>query len=240
MEKDVKMESPQQHVFNVNGASFNMNFVEGGTFEMGCSDKQAYGDEKPVHTVTLDGFFIGELLVTQGLWKAVMGECVFFKGDDMPVWDSWECCQDFIVTLNRLTKKDFRLPTEAEWEFAARGGVKSQGFIYAGGNDYDEVMWCYDNDKNVSQTHPVKTKKPNELGLYDMSGLVDEWCLDWYGKYSSGKQTNPKGAVKGDEKVQRGGCWRHSARCARVSARSSSFPHEWGAGGAGFRLVLPI
>lgn len=240
MENELQKEAVKQHSFEVNGASFNMNFVEGGTFEMGCDDEQAYDDEKPVHTVTLDGYYIGELLVTQGLWKAVMGECVFFRGDDMPVWDSWESCQEFIEALNRLTKKDFRLPTEAEWEFAAMGGVKSQGFIYAGSNDYDEVMWCYENDKNITQTHPVKTKKPNELGLYDMSGLVDEWCLDWYGKYSSKKQTNPRGSVKGDEKVQRGGCWRHSAKCARVTARSSSYPHEWGVGGAGFRLVLPI
>ena len=146
-------------------------------------DSEAYGDESPVHSVTLSSYYMGETEVTQALWKAVMGNNPSrFKGDNLPVENvSWNDCQEFIRKLKQKTGKNFRLPTEAEWEYAARGGKKSNGYKYSGSNNIGSVAWYDDNSSN--QIHAVKGKRLNELGLYDMSGNVWEWCSDWYGQY---------------------------------------------------------
>ena len=190
-----------------------MVFVQGGTFTMGCTDEQGsdcYDNEKPAHQVTLSDYYIGKYEVTQGLWKKVMGNNPsYFKkcGDDCPVENvSWNDCQEFINKLNQLTGKRFRLPTEAEWEYAARGGSKaSYQTKYAGSYALDDVAWNLNNSNK--KTHTVGTKKPNALGIYDMSGNVEEWCNDWYGDYRSGGVMNPKGASTGSLRVIRGGGW---------------------------------
>ena len=213
----------------VNGIKYNMVWVEGGTFRMGATSEQgsdADSDEKPVHSVTLSSYYIGKTEVTQALWKAVMGSnpsC--FTGNNLPVeCVSWNDCQEFIRKLNALTGQNFRLPTEAEWEFACRGGNNSRGYKYSGSNYIDNVAW-YDGDGNSGKkTHPVATKLPNELGIYDMSGNVLEWCSDWYGDYSSGAQTNPKGPYDGSYRVSRGGGWISNARNCRSSRRSNHSP----------------
>ena len=181
-------------------------------------------DEKPAHQVTLSTFSIGQTEVTQELWQAVMGgNPSYFKGAKRPVEQvSWEDCQNFIRELNSLTGRRFRLPTEAEWEYAARGGNKGNGHKYAGSSAIDNVAWYEGN--SGSQTHDVATKRANELGLYDMSGNVLEWCQDWYGSYSSGSQTNPTGASSGSRRVLRGGSWSHIVRGCRVSFRSYNAP----------------
>lgn len=213
--------------FTVNGVQFTMVAVEGGTFTMGATSEQgsdAWGDEKPAHEVTLSDYYIGQTEVTQALWEAVMGSNPsFFKGDNLPVESvSWDDCQVFIQKLNQLTGKQFRLPTEAEWEYAARGGRKSQGYKYAGGNDIGLVAWYEDNSGN--ETHPVATKQANELGVYDMSGNVWEWCSDWYGDYTSSSQSDPQGPSSGFRRVFRGGGYYGSARDCRVSFRSDYTP----------------
>lgn len=210
----------------VNGVSFKMVAVEGGTFTMGATSEQgsdAYSDESPTHSVTLSDFAIGETEVTKELWKAVMGSNPsYFSGTNLPVEKvSWNDCQTFISKLNNLTGKNFRLPTEAEWEYAARGGNKSKGYKYAGSHTLGDVAWYYGNSSGM--THPVKQKLPNELGLYDMSGNVYEWCQDWYGSYSSSAQTNPTGSTSGSYRVLRGGSWLDTRYC-RVSNRGNTTP----------------
>ncbi len=223
--------------FTVNAVQFKMVRVEGGTFQMGGTSEQgsdAYDNEYPVHSVTLSDYYIGQTEVTQELWEAVMGSNPsYFKGNNQcPVEDvSWDDCQEFIKKLNRLTGKNFRLPTEAEWEYAARGGNKSKGYKYSGSNDADAVAWYKD------KTHPVATKQANELGLYDMSGNVFEWCQDWYGDYMSHSQINPKGANTGSSRVLRGGSWCNSAMLVRVSYRNGITPGLL-FNGFGFRLAL--
>ena len=206
--------------FTVNGVSFEMVLVEGGTFRMGATSEQedeAESDEKPVHSVTLSSYYIGKTEVTQALWQAVMGSNPSYnKGADLPVERvSWDDCQEFIQKLNRLTGRNFRLPTEAEWEFACRGGNNSRGYKYSGSNYIDNVAW-YDG---YSGAHPVGTKAPNELGIYDMSGNVWEWCSDWYADYTSYSQTDPTGPQSGSYRVSRGGSWDGSARGCRSSRR---------------------
>ena len=216
--------SSSGNTFTVNGVSFEMIPVEGGTFRMGSTGSDAYDDEKPVHSVTLSSYAIGKTEVTQALWKAVMGSNPSnFKGDNLPVENvSWNDCQDFIRKLNQLTGMQFRLPTEAEWEYAARGGNRSRGYKYSGGNDIGSVAWY--NGNSGSKTHPVGTKQSNELGIYDMSGNVWEWCQDWYGKYSSSAHTNPTGASSGSSRVRRGGSWGDYARDCRSSLRYNYAP----------------
>lgn len=211
----------------VNGVSFTMIAVQGGTFTMGATAEQGsdiWDNEKPTHKVTLSDYMIGETEVTQELWEAVMGtNPSYFKGTNLPVeLVTWEDCQTFINKLNELTGENFRLPTEAEWEFAARGGNKSNGFKYSGSGSIDKVAW-YDGNSS-SKTHPVKQKQANELGIYDMSGNVYEWCQDWYGSYSSSAQTNPTGPSSGSYRVGRGGCWINNATYCRVSYRRDNMP----------------
>ena len=229
-----------KQTFTVNGVSFTMLFVEGGGFVMGATSEQgsdADSDEKPTHSVTLSDFSIGETEVTQELWQAVMGSNPsYFKGAQYPVERvSWEDCQEFVKKLNQLTGKNFRLPTEAEWEYAARGGNKSKGYKYAGSNTLGNVAWYTDNSS--SRTHPVKQKQANELGIYDMSGNVWEWCQDWYGCYSSSHQTNPKGVSFGYDRVFRGGGWIYAAVDCSVSNRHHWLPSDR-AFHLGLRLVL--
>jgi len=229
--------------YTVNGVSFKMVGVEGGTFTMGATAEQGsdvYEVEKPAHEVTLSSFSIGETEVTQALWQAVMGNNPSnFSGDlNCPVeMVSWNDCQTFITKLNEMTGKNFRLPTEAEWEYAARGGNHSQGYKYAGSNTIDDVAW-YDGNSG-STTHPVGTKAPNELGLYDMSGNVYEWCQDWYGSYSSSPSTNPTGPSTGSYpyRVNRGGGWDYDAGCCRVSNRNCHYP-SYTRSYLGLRLAL--
>ena len=238
--------------FTANGVSFKMIRVNGGTFTMGATSEQesdAESDEKPAHQVTLSTYYIGETEVTQDLWQAVMGSTVAQQrdkankewslrggGGNYPMYYiSWEECQTFISRLNSLTGRSFRLPTEAEWEFAARGGNQSRGYKYSGSNSLGNVAWNTDNSGN--ETHPVKQKSPNELGLYDMSGNVWEWCQDCYGSYSSSSQTNPTGASSGSYRVYRGGSWGNDAGDCRVSVRNDYAPDARG-DYLGLRLVL--
>ena len=224
----------------VNGVIFEMVYVEGGTFDMGATSEQgsdAYDWEKPVHRVTLSDYYIGKYEVTQELWEAVMGSNPsYFIGAQNPVeYVSWNDCQNFIKKLSSLTGMTFRLPTEAEWEYAARGGKKSLHYKYSGSGNIDDVAWYYDN--SGSSTHAVGTKTANELGIYDMSGNVWEWCSDWYGGYSAGAQTNPQGPSTGSSRVLRGGSWDFGAGSCRVSFRNRSGPvNSFNDGG--LRLVL--
>ncbi len=223
--KEIKAKSAK--TFMVGGVSFDMVWVEGGTFHMGATSEQsenAWDDENPVHSVTLSGYYIGKTEVTQALWKTVMGSNPSsFKGDNLPVeCVSWDDCQEFIRKLSALTGQNFRLPTEAEWEFACRGGNNSRGYKYSGSNDIDSVAWYKDN--SGGNTHPVATKLSNELGICDMSGNVWEWCSDWYDKYSSGLLVNPKGPYDGTTHVDRGGSWISDAGHCRSSIRNYCSP----------------
>jgi formylglycine-generating enzyme required for sulfatase activity/predicted Ser/Thr protein kinase len=232
-----------------------MVYVSGGTFTMGCTSEQGsrcFNNEEPVHQVTLSDYYIGKYEVTQAQWKAVMGSNPSaHKGDNLPVEQvSWNDTQDFIRKLNAKTGKNYRLPTEAEWEFAARGGNNSRGYKYSGSNQAETVAWYYENAgdyrKNNSdwsydeavknRTHLVGTKQANELGIYDMSGNVWEWCNDWYGGYSSGSQTNPQGASSGSYRVYRGGSWLDFAWFVRVLCRPHGLPGDRRDYG-GFRLA---
>ena len=248
----------QQNVITikVKGVSFKMVKVQGGTFTMGATperDSDVYYHEKPAHRVTLSSYYIGETEVTQTLWMAVMGSnpselpsvgtsvalemsSLYRAVDIYPVVNvSWNDCQTFIEKLNQLTGRKFRLPTEAEWEFAARGGNKSKGYKYSGSNTIGDVAWYGGNSGET--THPVKDKAPNELGIYDMSGNVQEWCQDWKGDYSSSAQTNPKGPGSGSYRVLRGGCWYSSDLECRTAIRPSYAPTAAG-NYLGFRLAL--
>lgn len=207
----------------------NMVYVQGSTFMMGATAEQvsdAWDSEKPAHQVTLSSFSIGRYEVTQEEWQAVMGNNPsYFKGAKRPVESvSWNDCQEFIRKLNAMTGRRFRLPTEAEWEYAARGGNRSQGYKYSGSNNLNSVAWYRDNSGKT--THDVGLKSPNELGIYDMSGNVWEWCSDWYGNYSSSSQTNPTGSYSGSYRVIRGGTWSNFAWYCRVSNRGDSTPGD--------------
>ena len=205
--------------------SINMMCVEGGTFMMGAmeGDTQFYDNEKPAHEVTLTyNYYIAQTEVTQALWKAVMGNNPSTMiGDDLPVNNVlWEEADAFVKRLSQMTGYTFHLPTEAEWEFAARGGKKSKGYLYAGSDDVDEVAWYANN--SGGKTHAVGTKKPNELGIYDMSGNAWEWCSDWLAPYSAEAQVNPIGPATGEYHVYHGGGWNHGQRYARSSHRRTT------------------
>lgn len=213
--------------FAVNNIDFDMILVEGGTFRMGATEEQnkkSEIDERPIHSVTLQDYYIGKTEVTQALWEAVMGSNPSsYKAANKPVeLVSWNDCQVFIHRLDsilapQLMGAHFTLPTEAQWEYAARGGKKSQMNLYCGSNTINSVAWFDGN--SISTTHPVEGKDPNELGIYDMSGNVSEWCSDNYGSYKSSSQSNPTGATSGNGKVYRGGSWFNLAKYCRVSAR---------------------
>ncbi len=196
-------------------------WVEGGCFQMGSDDLEADADELPVHDVCVDGFWLGKYEVTQEQWQSIMGDNPsHFKGDWHPVEKvSWEDCQAFIQKMNNQGDGEFRLPTEAEWEFAARGGVKSQGYTYSGANEPDNVAWFLKN--SYARTHHVGEKTPNELGLFDMSGNVWEWCQDWYSNtyYNEISEDNPQGPDTGSLRVIRGGSWADPSGVPRVGNR---------------------
>ena len=222
------------------GVSFTMIRVDGGTFTMGgfIDDEDAYPHERPRHEVNVSTFLIGETQVTQELWEAVMGNNPSnFKGKKKPVeMVSWYDCQSFIKKLNEKTGMKFRLPTEAEWEFAARGGRLSKEYTFSGSDDRNEVAW-HPGNRGTEATHEVKTKLPNELGIYDMSGNVLEWVNDWFGDYPSDKQTDPSGPASGQYKVLRGGSWRNPSSFCRVSFRNYMQPDSENFM-FGFRLAL--
>ncbi len=231
--------------FTVKGVSFLMKLVKAGTFMMGATpemEDDALDNEFPVHKVTLTkDYYMGETQVTQALWQAVMGKNPsWFPGNDQRPVEcvSWNDCQDFIEQLNRITGEHFRLPTEAEWEFAARGGNESKGCRYAGSNDLDEVAW-YDEECGKGSTHPVAGKQPNELGLYDMSGNVYEWCADWYEEdyYQTSPEVDPQGPASVPFRVLRGGSWDGDAWFCRLSHRDWNDPVNGGYG-CGLRLLL--
>jgi len=208
-----------------------MVFVKGGTFQMGCTSEQSscVRNEKPVHTVTVGDFYMGKYEVTQKQWRDVMGWNPSYRSkcDDCPVENvSWNDVQEFIKKLNKKTGQHYRLPTEAEWEYAARGGNKSRGYKYSGSNSIGEVAW-YDGNSS-DRTHRVGTKSPNELGLYDMSGNVWEWCSDWYDKmyYEISPSINPQGPSSGKKRVLRGGSRIYVESNCSVFNRSSSKPNQ--------------
>lgn len=236
----VKASSKSSIKENVNGVIFEMIYVEGGTFTMGCALEQGLGclnEAMPAHQVTLSSFYIGKFEVTQALWQAVMdSNPSSFKGSNLPVEQvSWDDIQTFILKLNNLTGHTYRLPSEAEWEYAARGGNKSKGFQYSGSKDIDIVAWYYRNSS--SATHSVGTKQPNELGIYDMSGNVWEWCQDWYGNYTSFSQTNPTGPSSGSNRVLRGSSWYADTETGCEVSFRISINSEYSDGDVGFRLV---
>lgn len=238
---------PANKTFTVEGVTFAMVAVQAGTFQMGSTNGDT--DERPVHNVTISNdYYIGETEVTQALWKAVTGysptkdaslwQASFGKGADYPAYYiSYKDVQAFIAELNRMTGETFRMPTEAEWEFAARGGKKSQGYTYCGSNTVGEVAWYEGNSER--KTHPVKTKAPNELGIYDMSGNVWEWCADVYSGsyYSSSPAVDPTGADAGTSYVLRGGCYCYPAANCRNADRSNS-PQTARYNYFGFRLAM--
>lgn len=219
-------------VFKAEGVSFVMKLVEGGSFQMGEADD----DEKPIHSVTVNSFYMCETEVTQALWKAVMGMTVSQQrdlvdhskplrgvGDNYPMYYvNWYECQDFIFRLNQYTGQHFRFPTEAEWEYAAKGGAHKNRSDRTSGRDLKSVAWYADNSNESS--HQVKSKSPNSLGLYDMIGNVWEWCQDWYGSYQTGSQTAPQGPSTGSKRVLRGGSWYSPSSSCRVSKRHKLDP----------------
>jgi formylglycine-generating enzyme required for sulfatase activity len=221
--------------------SFVLIPIKGGTFTMGCTAEQGrdcYEREDPSHRVTLSDFQLGKYEVTQAQWRKIMGynPSNFSGCDKCPVEQvSWGDIQVFLRKLNTETGKNYRLPTEAEWEYAARGGNQSAGYKYAGSNTIDDVALFGKN--SGARTYPVGGKKPNELGLYDMSGNVWEWCQDFYSEYSTASQTNPSGPSTGSDRVGRGGGWNYHVGSYRVSYRSYTIPTDKRSY-LGFRLAL--
>jgi formylglycine-generating enzyme required for sulfatase activity len=214
---------------------FEMVFVEGGIFMMGSDH---YNFEEPIHEVTLSSFNIAKYQVTQKEWKSIMGDNPSsYKGDNLPIHKvSWYEVNEFISRLNQATGKNYRLPTEAEWEYAAGGGNKGSGFTYSGSNNFDKVAWHGMNSN--FEPHPVGSKTANELGIYDMSGNVWEWCNDWFEFYSSTPQTDPLGPMSGTYKVIRGGHWGSIDSYCRVKMRMRCEPERTLKSLCGFRLVL--
>lgn len=215
-------QQPTMKTVTVNGVSFNMIEVKGGRFNMGGTAEQYNCEdvEFPIHVVSLTDYYIGETEVTQALWQAVMSSNPSgFQGNDkLPVERvTWQECQDFVSKLTTLTGITFRLPTESEWEFAARGGIYTKYYQYSGSNNIDDVAWWGDCGDT---THEVATKSPNELGLYDMSGNVFEWCQDYYGDYNMMPAESPQGPTTGETRVRRGGSWGGTLNGPRISYRN--------------------
>jgi formylglycine-generating enzyme required for sulfatase activity len=225
----------------------NMVFVKGGTFQMGRED--GYGNEKPIHSVTVSDFHIGKYEVTQKEWREIMGTnpSSFKDCDNCPVETvSWDDVQEFLKKLNTKTGKNYRLPTEAEWEYAARGGNQSKGYTYSGSNTISSVAWYDENSYSLGSEHKnygtnsVGQKSSNELGIYDMSGNVWEWCSDWYGSdyYKNSSFNNPQGASSGTYRVLRGGAWGSKPADCRIAFRNISTP-TYRYFIIGFRVVFP-
>lgn len=216
--------------------SISMVSVPGGTFTMGCQE-HCIGNDQPAHQVKIKGFMIGKFEVTRQQWDAVMGSTLSKKSDgDLPVEKvSWNEVQTFITKLNSFTGKKYRLPTEAEWEYAARGGDNNRSYSYSGSNNFNDVGWDYENSNVVKK---VGMKKPNDLGIFDMSGNVYEWCSDWYGPYSAGLQVNPQGPTRGDERVCRGGASFSPRGYCTVFSRTAAKPNDNEYNG--FRLALSL
>lgn len=225
----------------------SMVHVEGGTFMMGAkSENVDYKNELPAHMVTVDSYFISKYLITQELYEMVMGvNPSFCVGATLPVEQvSWYDAVEFCKKLSQLTGKNYLLPTEAQWEFAAIGGNGSKGYLYCGSDHIGDVAWfgqahgnTYDDGNSGEHPHPVGTKAPNELGIYDMSGNVWEWCRDWYSDYSEASLINPAGSSDGNTKIMRGGSWASSARSCRVTNRLEYDPSKHN-NKRGFRIVL--
>jgi formylglycine-generating enzyme required for sulfatase activity len=254
------IETAESAVAQKDPLNHEMVFVEGGTFQMGSNSGTS--DESPVHSVTLSSYNIGKYEVTQAQWKAVMGSnpSYFEDCENCPVEQvSWNGTQEYIRKLNSQTGKNYRLPTEAEWEYAAKGGKRSKAYTYSGSNDINSVAWHVDNserktndinesnglnfvnsDKDYSKckTHNVGGKKANELGVYDMTGNVWEWCSDLYGNYVSFKEINPMGPGSGQSRVLRGGGWCAKVRNCQTTHRICD-GQDYGYYCNGFRLVLP-
>ena len=241
----VEKSATENRTFSVGGVEFTMVYVEGGTFMMGNNDADSCDSEKPVHHVTLSDYYIGETEVTQALWQAVMGtNPSWVKGDNLPVeCVSWADCQNFIGKLNQITGENFSLPTEAQWEFAARGGNYSKGYKYSGSNDIDAVAWCWINSAEF--THLVATKQANELGIYDMTGNVWEWCYDLFLPHSSVAVVDFPGFIyvcRGgsfkdeDFRADSGTCIDNTVIC-RCTSRRSGTPTETSIN-LGLRLAL--
>ena len=220
---------------------FKMILVKGDTYVMGASLLQGgeNKDEQVTHNVTLGDFYICTTQVTQELWNAIIeNNPSKIKDKNLPVTNvSWNDCQDFIKRLNDITGMKFRLPTEAEWEFAAKGGQKGKlnGYKYSGSNTITNIMWYSKNSGN--RPHEVSSKQSNELGLFDMSGTVWQWCSDWYASYDTSQSFNPNGPIDGIEKVCRGGSFMSEAKECRVSIREKDMPNEISED-VGFRIVL--
>ena len=230
--------------FEVNGVEFDMQRVEGGVFVMGATREQHrenIASDLPAHTVSLDAYYIASTEVTQALWNAVMPEWFVsseWNTPTLPITDvNWYDCQEFIHRLDSITGMPFRLPTEAEWEFAARGGNESKGYRFAGGNVVNEVSWGLNNAG--FRTHSVGCRKANELGLHDMTGNVSEWCSDWYGAYYLGTEPNPQGAKDGEWKVVRGGSFDNCEENSYLSRREYYAPYE-AMNYCGLRLALTL
>ena len=230
--------------FQIGEVEFDMQRVDGGVFVMGGTREQhceAVATDLPTHTVSLDAYYIATTEVTQALWNAVMPDWYIsneWKTPTLPITDvNWYDCQEFIHRLDSITGMPFRLPTEAEWEFAARGGNKSKGYRFAGGDKVGEVSWGLDNAG--FRTHSVGSREANELGLYDMTGNVSEWCSDWYGRYYLGTEPNPQGAKDGEWKVVRGGSFDNCRENSYLSRREYYAPYE-AMNYCGLRLALTL
>ena len=228
--------------FYLNGVGFSLIPIEGGTFTMGATEEHtadADEDEYPAHEVTVSSFYMSQIEVTRQLWLEVMGTTPghFSCGFCRPVTHvSWNDCQEFIAKLNELTHSSFRLPTEAEWEYAARGGKLTHSYLYAGSDNIEEVAW-YGGNPAGNISHNVAMKKDNELQLFDMTGNVREWCQDYYGPYSSEPQTDPTGPESGYYRVVRGGSYTDRVAWCRVARRFHNSPNTTSYY-IGFRLVL--
>lgn len=232
-QRPVFVQMYQEGTFSYKGISYEMINVQGGSFYMGSPGKPSgsFSYEHPIHEVNVKSFSIGRTEVTQALWKAIMGNNPStVQGDNLPVNNiSWEDCQAFITKLNEITGKSFRLPTEAEWEYAAKGGNYQEGTNFAGSNSLSQVS-------RQGNLYPVASLKPNALGIHDMSGNVSEWCQDWLGRYAARKVFNPKGAERGVQRIHRGGGFDMEENFHKVYTRNYSRPKEMKAS-IGLRLV---
>jgi len=229
---------------DVNGVPFTMLRVEGGSFCMGATIEQTDRDiytDKPAHLVFLSPFYMAATEVTNQLWRAVMGEKHDMAVSGYPQhpvsYVSWADCQQFVRRLDSITGLPFRLPTEAEWEYAARGGASSRHYRFAGGETADSIGWTYPHSGNT--THAVARKHPNELGLYDMTGNVAEWCHDRYGKYRLSTPPDPCGPDTGAYRIVRGGSFAQCVANTHLSVRDWQLP-ETATDYIGFRLALSL